>query len=220
MIESGKRQVIHEALLDFGSVGANSISTLNATVPQAKVGDPSFVVPPAIYNAIAAQGTLTLDTNVTDGNTMTVDAKVYTFQTTLTDVDGNIQIGGTLADTKANLVAAFDLSGVAGTAYAASMTAHPTVDIAAFIGDDAVLTAKVAGLAGDSIATTETFTAGTNVFDDTTLGATTAGVDAAAYGLIFDGQVTAASTVTVRAVNVTGSAIDPGAGNFKVVIWP
>lgn len=151
---------------------------------------------------------------------MTVDAKVYTFQTTLTDVDGNIQIAGTLAGTKANLVAAFDLSGVAGTAYAASMTAHPTVDIAAFAGNDAVLTAKTGGVAGDTIATTETFFAGTNIFDGATLGTTTAGVDAAGYGLIFDGQVTAESTVTVRAVNVTGSAVDPGEGTFKIVLWP
>lgn len=124
---------------------------------------------------VAAQGTLTMDTNPTDGDTMTVGSRTYTFEASLTDVDGNIQIGGTLADTKANLVAAFDLSGTAGTDYAASMTAHPSVDIAAFVGDDAVLTAHTPGAAGNSIATTETFTAVTNVFDAATLGTTTSG---------------------------------------------
>ncbi len=79
----------------------------------------------------ASQGTLTLDTLPTDGDTMTVDTKTYTFQATLTDVNGNIFIvGANLAATQANLVAAFDLSGIAGTDYALSMTTHPTVDIA------------------------------------------------------------------------------------------
>jgi hypothetical protein len=42
-----------------------------------------------------------------------------------------------------------------------------------------VFTANVKGTAGNSLATTETYTAGTNVFDAATLGTTTAGVDAA-----------------------------------------
>ena len=40
-----------------------------------------------------------------------------------------------------------------------------------------VITAITKGVTGDEIATTETFTAGTNVFDAATLGTTTAGVD-------------------------------------------
>ncbi len=126
---------------------------------------------------VKAQGTLTMDTIPTDTNTVTIDAKVYTFQTALTDVDGNIAIGGTLAQAKLNLVAALDLSGVAGTDYATSMTAHPTVDIAAFIVNDAILTAKLPGPAGSAIATTETFTPVGNVFDAATLGTTTLGVE-------------------------------------------
>jgi len=129
--------------------------------------------------AVAAQGTLTMDTQPSDGDTYTIGSKTYTFQTTLTDVDGNVNIGGTLAQAKLNLVAAIDLSGVAGTDYATSMTAHTEVSVAAFSGDDAVITALVAGESGNSIATTETFTAGTNVFDGATLGSTTLGVSAA-----------------------------------------
>lgn len=124
-----------------------------------------------------AEGTLTLDTQPTDGDTFTVDDRTYTFEDTLTDVDGNINIGGSLAQAQLNLVAAFDLSGVAGTDYATSMTEHDTVSIAAFATDDAVLTAKVGGTIGNSIVTTQTFTAGTNVFDAATLGTTTAGAD-------------------------------------------
>jgi hypothetical protein len=124
---------------------------------------------------VAAQGTLTIAEPVTDGDTYTIDAKTYTLQTSLTDVDGNVAIGGSEAQTKLNIVAAMDLSGVAGTDYATSMTAHPTVDMAAFSGDDAVLTAKTAGVAGNSIVTTETFTHASNIFDAATLGTTTAG---------------------------------------------
>lgn len=125
--------------------------------------------------SVSAQGTLTLDTNPTDGDTMTVDTKVYTFEDTLTDVDGNIHIGAAVADTQANIEAAFDLSGTAGTDYATSMTAHATVTIGAFASDEAVLTAVTAGAAGNSIVTTETFDEATNVFDAATLGTTQEG---------------------------------------------
>lgn len=133
--------------------------------------------PTGLVQGVAAQGTLTMDTNPSNNDTMTVDTKTYTFQTTLTDVDGNVKIGATLADTQANIVAAFDLTGVAGTDYAASMTAHTSVNMADFATNASVLTAQTKGTAGNSIATTETFTAGTNVFDAATLGTTTAGVD-------------------------------------------
>lgn len=149
---------------------------------------------------VYSEGTLTMDTQPTDGDTLTIDTKVYTFQTTLTDVDGNILIGASLATAQANLVAALNLSGTAGTDYAASMTAHLTVDIAAFATNAVVLTAKVSGEGGDLIATTETFTAGTNIFDAATLGTTTAGVDPLKV------ELEALSTITT--VNVTGTGVE------------
>ncbi len=154
--------------------------TPEGTIP-AKVGsvfnrtDVAFPYYKRLDAPIAAQGTLTMDTIPADGNTVTVDYKIYTFQTSLTDVDGNINIGGTLAQAKLNFVAAFDLSGTAGTDYATSMQGHNTVDIAAFISDDAILTARLAGTGGNSIVTTETFTPSSNIFDAATLGTTTTG---------------------------------------------
>lgn len=124
---------------------------------------------------VAAQGTLTIAVQPTDGDTVTIGGRTYTFETTLTDVDGNIQIGAAVTDTQNNLVAAFDLSGTAGTDYATSMTANTEVTIGAFATNDAVITAVEKGAAGNSIATTETFTSGSNVFDAATLGTTTAG---------------------------------------------
>jgi hypothetical protein len=147
---------------------------------------------------VAAAGTLTMDTQPSNTDTVTIDEKVYTWQTTLTDVDGNIEIGATLAISKTNLVNAITLGGTPGTGYAASMTLHPTVTIAAFVGDDAVLTAKTAGAAGNAIETVETFTAGTNVFDAATLGTTVDGKDVTP-GMGYVGVVTVASGATVGA---------------------
>ncbi len=158
---------------------------------------------------VAAQGTLTMDTIPTDADTLTLDAKTYTFQTTLTDVDGNIAIGGSLAQAKLNLIAAVHLSGNAGTDYADSMTVHPTVRAGTFIVDAAIFTAKTVGIAGNSIVTTETFTPVTNVFDAATLGTTTAGVDTV-HGVNTGG-------VAVRGRNVRVTVADSGGGN--PVIW-
>lgn len=122
-------------------------------------------------NAVASQGTLTMDTQPTAGDTMTIGTKVYTFTADGTaDEDGEIDVGADLADCKTLVVAA--INGTDGI-----NTAHTQVTAAAFVGNDMVITASTKGVAGDLIATTETFTAGTNVFDDVTLGTTTAGVD-------------------------------------------
>jgi hypothetical protein len=173
----------NDAVLTAQTAGAagNSIATTETFTPVGNVFDAA---------------TLGTTTSGTDPDTYTIDGKTYTFQNTLTDVDGNVNIGGSLAQAKLNLVAAMDLSGVAGTDYATSMTAHTTVDIAAFIVNDAVLTAKAPGTAGNSIATTETFAAGSNVFDAATLGTTTAGVagdtmtvDARTYTFVAVGEL-------------------------------
>jgi len=125
---------------------------------------------------VAAQGTLTIVEPVTDADTFTLDAKVYTLQTALTDVDGNIAIGANEAATKLNIVAAINRTGTPGTDYAGAMTIHPTISAAAFSVDACVLTAKTKGTAGNALVSTETFTDVGNVFDAATLGTTTAGV--------------------------------------------
>ena len=122
-------------------------------------------------NAVASQGKLTVDTQPTVGDTLTIGTKTYTVVTDETAAsDGEVDAGADLADFKTLLVAA--INGTDGI-----NTAHTQVTAAAFSGDDCVITASTKGISGDSIATTETFTEGTNVFDGTTLGTTTAGVD-------------------------------------------
>lgn len=116
-----------------------------------------------------ATGTITLAAQVSDGDTVTIGSKTYTFQATLTDSDGNVAIGASLAVTQSNLVAAINLGSGAGTAYASSMTANSDVTAAAFASNVATLTAITGGTAGNAIALSVTMTSSSNVAGGTTL---------------------------------------------------
>ena len=105
-------------------------------------------------SAVAATGILTFGANASDGDIVTIDSKVYAFQDTLTDVDGNVHIGVAATNTLDNLIAAIVLGAGSGTDYATSMTLHPTVTAAAGTGDTMDAEAKTAGAAGNSIVTT------------------------------------------------------------------
>lgn len=123
-----------------------------------------------------SKGTLTVDTTPTAGDTMTVGTKTYTFRSNGTTplADGDIELGTgetALADTQAAIVAA--INGTDGV-----NDANTLAWAADFATNASVITAIIGGTSGNSIATTETFTAGTNVFDAATLGTTQAGVDA------------------------------------------
>ena len=120
--------------------------------------DPLFSLDICCSVAVAATGTLTFSGVGLDTQTVTTGSKVYTLQTVLTNTDGNVLIGANQAATVANLVAAINLAAGAGTTYAAATTANTHVSAVDGAGDTVVLTALVAGAAGNSIATTETCT--------------------------------------------------------------
>jgi hypothetical protein len=103
----------------------------------------------------AATGTFTA-TALVGADTITIDTKVYTIQDVLTNVDGNVLKGGTVGATLDNLVAAINLGRGDGTAYARAMTLHPSVTAARGAGNTVVVTAKIWGASGNSIATTDT----------------------------------------------------------------
>lgn len=122
-----------------------------------------------VLKDVAASETLTFAGNAGNTETVTIDAKVYTFQTVLTDVDGNVLIGATADDTINNLIAAINLTDTGkGVIYAATMTLHPTATAAAGAGDTMDATAKTTGTGGDAIATTETMASGS--WGDVTMG--------------------------------------------------
>ncbi|GLR87946.1 phage tail sheath C-terminal domain-containing protein [Bradyrhizobium iriomotense] len=153
--------------------------------------------------AIAAQGKLTLAANPADGETMTIGSKTYTFQAVLTDVDGNIAIGATLVATQANIVGAINLTGNAGVDYAASTTVNPDVSAGSFAANDMVLTAKAAGAAGNGIATTATFAAAGNHFDAATIGTTRHGADSGVDNV--DGHTVIGASLADTQANVAAA---------------
>jgi hypothetical protein len=108
-------------------------------------------------DSVRATGTLTGSANLSNTETVTIGSKVYTFQDTLTNVDGNVKIAASLTLTLVNLKNAINLdAGVAGTDYATLTTAHTTVDATASNATTLSLRAKAYGTGGNSIATTET----------------------------------------------------------------
>jgi len=70
---------------------------------------------------------LTFTGNASDGETVTVGTKVYTFQAVLTNVDGNVLIGATTEDTISNFEQALYPypNGEKGIAYATLMSVQP-----------------------------------------------------------------------------------------------
>lgn len=135
-------------------------------------------------NAVAAKITLTLATLPTVGDTMTIGTKAYTFKAAAA-ADGDILIGADVAATRLNVVSAIN-----GTGEGQVCTAHPGASCAAFSSADAVITAKVKGVAGNAIASTETFTAAGNVFS------------AAAFAGGVDGTVAAKGAIRVDASKI------------------
>ncbi|KKM25868.1 hypothetical protein LCGC14_1590630 [marine sediment metagenome] len=111
--------------------------------------------------SIYATGILTLTGQPLNNETVTIGTKAYTFQDSLTDVDGNVKIGADASESLDNLIAAIDLGAGSGSKYAASMTAHPDVDAAAGAGDTMDVTAEIPGDEGNSINSTQTLTNGT-----------------------------------------------------------
>lgn len=128
-----------------------------------------------------ARGVLTLTGLPLDTKTVTIGAKIYTFQTALTNVDGNVFIGASASDALDNLSAAMNLTAGAGTAYAAATTAHPDAITAQPLDGDVL---GVGGGTSGIQATTTTLTNG--AWGQTTLKT----ADDVGYGIYIDQPAT------------------------------
>lgn len=143
--------------------------------------------------ATASEGTLTIDTQVTATNTMTIGNRSWVFVADgEAEMDGEISVGADLAENKVNIVAA--INGTDGF-----NTASTEVTVSDFATHVMTITAIVPGTAGDAIATTENFSAGSNVFDAATLGTETAGVDCV--------QATAVTAVALAITNDASAVV-------------
>jgi len=106
--------------------------------------------------AVKATGLLTFSGTGTDEDEVVIGSVTYTLVDALTGAN-DVLIGGSAAATAANLVAAINGAAGAGTTYGTGTVAHPDVS-AELSGAAVAVTARVGGVAGNSIATTETGT--------------------------------------------------------------
>ena len=151
---------------------------------------------------VKATDDLTIDTNPTPGDTMTIGTKVFTFVPNGTgNADGEIDVEALLADTQINIIAA--IKGTDG-----HNDPHPLVTCGeAFALDILAITAFIGGVAGNAIATTETFAAETNIFSAATL---QTGEDCSATDAVtaLVAAITASDTQGVGAVDGEGDTIE------------
>jgi hypothetical protein len=107
-------------------------------------------------NGVPATGTLTSDgTAPSNNDTVTIDTKVYTFKTTLTPAEGEVLIGVSAAVALDNLKSAINHTAGHETTYYC-VAEHPTVLATTNTNTTQVVRARAVGVAGNSIATTET----------------------------------------------------------------
>ena len=126
---------------------------------------------------VRATQTITLDDagEATDGETIVIGSKTYTFRATVGALDGSVHIGATVADTVANLIAAINLDATlgetgsgAGTDYGTAMTRNPDCYATAVAATGVItLYAHVPGSIGNHIVLgqgTSTITLGAATF--------------------------------------------------------
>jgi hypothetical protein len=145
-------------------------------------------------------GSLTVGAQPTAGDTMTIGTKVYTFVAVGADnADGKISVGADLAGAKLAIVAAINATDT-------HSVAHSFVKAGAFVADVCTITAKVGGVAGDAVATTETFASASNFFGAATLGS---GADCTATNAVtaLVAAVEASDTQRVAAADGAGDTV-------------
>ena len=167
------------------------INTLEDDVADLEAGVEAVAVSGAPVAPVAATGTLTIATQPTAADTITISqgdvTEVYTFVEVAED-DFDVALG---LDVNATQIA-----------LAAVINDHSAlVTAGAFAANDSVITAKVKGVIGNTIATTSELTAETDGFAAATLGT---GVDGTA-GL--DGQIRYAADKIYVSVGVSTTAV-------------
>ena len=110
-------------------------------------------------NPNPASGILTLSGNAVAAETITIGSRVYTWVSTLTAAN-QVKIGTDAETSLDNLIAAVNGDAGAGTLYGTGTVQHELVSAQADTASTIVLNANTDGTAGNSIATTETMTAG------------------------------------------------------------
>lgn len=99
----------------------------------------------------AASSTLTsTGVNVTAGDTVTINGKVYTFVVLLGSTEGQVLVGGSAADSLTNLVAAINHGNTSAVNYFCAER-NPDVEAGDVSGSAFTVLARIGGTAGNSI---------------------------------------------------------------------
>jgi len=150
-----------DASVGIDAIGANTPAYNQIFVSLDGLVDAMFADIDDVSEA-AATAVLTSSANYADGETVVIGliaggTKTYTFQSTLTNIDGHVKVGASEVASMLNLHHAINgTGGVAGTDYAASTTAHPNVTATDNGTHALTITAKEVGSAYNAITTTET----------------------------------------------------------------
>jgi hypothetical protein len=148
----------------LGEVDATDIA--NGSITNAKLANPltlagiTLFADTAPINAVAASKVLTSDnTEVADGDTVTIGSIVYRFKDTPAQAY-DVKRHGTTADTTmGNLIKAINASGIGdGTDYFAGTLIHPTVSAGTLTDHAFTATNKIKGVIGNSTAIAENST--------------------------------------------------------------
>lgn len=103
-----------------------------------------------------ADVTLTSAGNPANNETVTIGSRVYTFKTTLTGAADEVLIGGSASASLDNLKAAVNGAAGGGTTYGTGTVAHADIVAGLKTATTIVFVARLAGTAGNSLASTET----------------------------------------------------------------
>jgi hypothetical protein len=134
---------------------------LRAAIYNVLAPDPIRPVPMQnMRSAVDAFAVFLFTGNALDGQTVTIGTTVYAFETGALDAAYKVLVGATPSASLDNLIAAINGDTGIGVTYAAGTVAHPNVTAVAGSGDSMVVTAKLAGILGNTIATTDTATNG------------------------------------------------------------
>jgi hypothetical protein len=106
------------------------------------------------------KSTLTFAAVAADGETVTIDSKVYTFKNPLVDAADNVFTGATATDSRDNLRKAINDEGVEGTNYGTGTAIHSTVKAEDNSTDKLDAIGKTGGTADAGLGTTETLANG------------------------------------------------------------
>lgn len=185
--------VSHEEKVTIGT----DIYEFLADAAQSKSNESNIAVN-IVTKTTKSSGTLTIDTQPLSGDKFTIGEKIYTLVPVGTNTaDGEVSIGANLAGAQTAIVAA--VNGTDGV-----NEPHPLVTISAFANNVATITALIGGTSGDTIATTETFTAVSNIFGAVALGS---GADCSAADAV-TALVTAITASDTQGVSATDGAND------------